>query len=90
MFHRCGESLTQAPALPATTLAEYCYKWMFFGCTNLTQAPALIATTLADYCYYEMFWSCSKLSECHMKAEMEGVYDPSTHGDTSKTVVYDL
>lgn len=24
-----------APALPATTLAEFCYYYMFYGCSNL-------------------------------------------------------
>ena len=32
-------------------LANRCYAYMFYGCSNLTQAPALPATTLADYCY---------------------------------------
>jgi hypothetical protein len=38
-----------------TTLAKYCYKQMFYGCTSLTQTPILPATTLADYCYESMF-----------------------------------
>jgi hypothetical protein len=50
MFSGCT-SLTQAPALPATTLADYCYWNMFNGCTSLTKAPALPAMTLADNCY---------------------------------------
>ena len=37
------------------TMADYCYNYMFYGCTSLTQAPALPATTLADYCYSQMF-----------------------------------
>ena len=40
MFKNCS-SLTQAPALPATTLADSCYGSMFSGCTSLTQAPAI-------------------------------------------------
>ena len=76
--------------MPVTTLADYCYKSMFESCTNLTQAPALPATTLASRCYYSMFSGCSEFSECHMKASMEGVYNKSTHGDTTKTVIYDL
>ncbi len=36
-------ALTEAPALPATTLADY-YSGMFQGCTGLTQPPALPAT----------------------------------------------
>ena len=89
MFSGC-KSLTQAPALPATTLANGCYNYMFESCTSLTQAPALPATTLADYCYKYMFRNCPKFSDCHMKASMEGVYDKSIHGDTTKTVIYDL
>ena len=62
MFLDCA-SLTQAPALPATTLGVSCYFGMFSGCTALTQAPALPATTLADYCYQEMFRNCTALTQ---------------------------
>ena len=62
MFQGCT-SLTEAPALPATTLTSNCYEWMFKGCTSLTQAPALPATTLAKICYYEMFKGCTSLTE---------------------------
>ena len=34
MFYGCT-SLTTAPALPATTLAESCYECMFADCTSL-------------------------------------------------------
>ena len=61
MFQGCT-SLTAAPALPATTLANYCYNNMFNGCTSLTAAPALPATTLANYCYYNMFKGCTSLT----------------------------
>ena len=37
MFEDCT-SLTQAPALPATTLVNDCYYYMFSGCISLTQA----------------------------------------------------
>ena len=89
MFYDCT-SLTSAPELPATTLASGCYNRMFEGCTNLTQAPALPATTLASNCYSNMFEGCTQFSDCHMKASMKGVYNTSTHGDTKKTVIYDL
>ncbi len=58
-----SDVLTQAPALPATTLAYGCYYGMFAGCTSLTQAPALPATTLADVCYYGMFAGCTSLTQ---------------------------
>ena len=89
MFYSCS-NLAQAPVLPATTLADSCYNGMFWDCSNMTQAPALPATTLADRCYDNMFSGCDKFSDCHMKASMEGVYNTSTHGDTTKTVIYDL
>ena len=58
MFLGCT-SLTTAPALPAMTLATYCYYCMFRGCTSLTTAPELPATTLADRCYAYMFYGCT-------------------------------
>lgn len=67
MFFHCT-SLTKAPALPATTLADYCYFEMFLGCTSLTQAPELPATTLKTGCYRSMFQDCTSLSSVTMLA----------------------
>ena len=61
MFYGC-KNLTQAPALPATTLADYCYQYMFYNCASLTQAPELPSTTLGSYCYYSMFQNCTSLT----------------------------
>ena len=61
MFDGCT-SLTTAPELPATTLANACYAGMFMNCTSLTTAPELPATTLANYCYLSMFYGCSSLT----------------------------
>ena len=36
MFNGCS-GLTQAPALPATTLANSCYRYMFSSCTKVTE-----------------------------------------------------
>ena len=60
MFSGCS-SLTQAPELPAMTLADSCYGGMFASCTSLTQAPELPAMTLADSCYASMFGGCTSL-----------------------------
>ena len=60
MFNGCT-SLAQAPALPATTVAESCYKYMFQGCISLTQAPALPAASLKRECYSNMFDGCTSL-----------------------------
>ena len=43
-------------------MADYCYSYMFEGCTSLTTAPALPATTLANYCYTYMFNGCTNLT----------------------------
>ena len=48
--------------LPYTTLAESCYRSMFYGCTSLTTTPKLPATTLASNCYYSMFYGCTSLT----------------------------
>ena len=61
LFLGCG-SLTSAPELPATTLANHCYNNMFRSCTSLTAAPELPATTLTEYCYYMMFYNCTSLT----------------------------
>ena len=47
--------------LPATTLTDYCYRGLFWGCTSLVTPPALPATTLAQGCYSNMFFSCTSL-----------------------------
>lgn len=49
--------------LPATTLADYCYYYMFYGCAGLTQLPILPATTLVSGCYSHMFQACNNLAE---------------------------
>ena len=48
--------------LPATTLATYCYYYMFYGCTGLTSAPALPAEILVGRCYAGMFGQCTGLT----------------------------
>ena len=49
--------------LPATTLANRCYAYMFSGCSSLVESPELPATTLADNCYGGMFSQCSSLTK---------------------------
>lgn len=55
-------TLTTAPELPATNLAEECYQGMFTCCSSLVTAPELPATNLADRCYFEMFRNCFSLT----------------------------
>ena len=61
MFFNCT-SLTSAPTLPATALANSCYTGMFYNCTSLTTIPRLPATTLASSCYTSMFYNCTSLT----------------------------
>ena len=49
MFQNCT-SLTTAPELPATTLAQYCYSKMFNGCTNLNYIKMLATDISANGC----------------------------------------
>ena len=48
--------------LPAATLVDMCYYYMFAYCTSLTTAPELSATTLAYTCYSGMFEGCESLT----------------------------
>ena len=56
-----GTGITEAPALPATTLTNACYSDMFMNCTSLAAAPELPAPTLVEGCYSSMFSGCSSL-----------------------------
>ena len=61
LFEACTQ-LTSAPDLPAKTLADGCYSYMFSGCSKLETGPKeLPAITLANNCYSYMFSGCSKL-----------------------------
>jgi hypothetical protein len=52
MFKGCT-SLTTAPELPATTLAEKCYYGMFWGCTSLNSVTCLATDISASDCVYK-------------------------------------
>ena len=45
-----------------TIPSNYCFNFLFSGCTSLTYAPELPATTLANYCYNYMFKGCTSLT----------------------------
>ena len=49
MFMNCT-SLTTAPELPATTLAENCYSQIFDGCSNLNYIKMLATNISASRC----------------------------------------
>ena len=54
-------SLVVAPALPATTLADSCYRYMFQD-ASISTAPDLFAETLVNECYEGMFNKCPNLN----------------------------
>lgn len=63
LFYNCSTIIDASQLiLPATTLATYCYQYMFQNCTSLVNAPELPATTLVKKCYEYMFSGCSKLN----------------------------
>lgn len=49
--------------LPATTLTNMCYQYMFAGCQSLTRAPELPATVMPVACYASMFQDCTSLTK---------------------------
>ena len=93
MFKGCT-SLTAAPALKATTLANACYYEMFKGCTSLTTAPELPATDLtgAVGCYQRMFEGTALTAAPELKAETlkDYCYREMFKGCTSLTTAPEL
>ena len=59
LFRDCA-ALVSAPELPATTLTNRCYQYIFRG-TSVAVAPRLPATTLDVGCYYGMFFEDAAL-----------------------------
>ncbi len=62
LFENCEIVNASNLRLPATALADECYRYMFCDCTSLTTAPELPATTLAGSCYRYMFEGCTSLT----------------------------
>lgn len=60
MFSLCT-TLVTPPALPATTIAQGCYWYMFEKC-GISTSPDLLATTLVRECYGYMFTGCTSLN----------------------------
>ena len=85
MYMFKDSALITAPELPATTLANYCYSSMFYGCLSLTTIPKLPATTLATGCYYQTFYECSKVK---LSTTKTGTYTQEYRIPTSGTGTY--
>ena len=63
LFYNCTaiKSISET-FLPAMALSNYCYGYMFYGCSNLTNAPNLPSQTLVGSCYYYMYRGCTSLT----------------------------
>ena len=89
----CGIINAKNLSLPATTLADGCYQYMFQGCRSLTTAPELTATTLAIGCYECMFAGCESLitaPELTATTLAIGCYNNMFNGCTSLTTAPEL
>ena len=87
LFYNCSTIVDASRLeLPAMTLAEDCYRYMFSGCSSLTTAPELPATTLAKSCYTNMFEGCTSLTtarELPATTLATGCYERMFYGCTS-------
>ena len=80
-------------SLPATTLANRCYGYMFESCTSLITAPKLPATIAANNCYYYMFRYCTALTtapELPATTLGERCYGSMFYGCTALTTAPEL
>ena len=75
--------------LPATTLTQGCYFYMFRNCKSLTAAPSILpATTLEYSCYANMFNGCKSLVQAPELPAINlatGCYEQMFLGCTSLT-----
>ena len=62
LFNASNVISAAALSLPATSLTQGCYAYMFNDCASLVDAPSLPATELAKGCYSQMFYNCSNLT----------------------------
>ena len=61
LFDGCSGLVSGPAVLPATTLAEKCYRNMFLNCSSLENAPYIAAESRADGAFQRMFAGCSSL-----------------------------
>lgn len=63
LFYNCTNIKSVSEMfLPAMALSNYCYGYMFYGCTGLTKSPNLPSQTLVGSCYYQMYYGCTSLT----------------------------
>lgn len=62
LFQNCSGLVSAENLILPNYVKQYCYSYMFSGCTSLTTAPVLPATTLIAGCYSNMFSGCTSLT----------------------------
>ena len=94
LFYNCSNIVNvSSNFLPATTLTDYCYQYMFYGCKSLITATELPATTLAIGCYSSMFVGCKSLitaTELPATTLADNCYSSMFNGCTSLTTAPEL
>lgn len=56
-----NSAIKNTPDMPSTTLAQGCYYWMYWGCSELLSSSPLPASVVPAYGYYQMYGNCTKL-----------------------------
>lgn len=73
MFDSC-EALIKVPALGTKYTGsvssdhifrapQYCYAYMFYGCSNILEPAELVSRTVGSYCYLATYQNCIKLTK---------------------------
>ena len=88
MFYGCT-SLTTAPELPATTLAEYCYNYMFIDCTNLNYIKCLATDISASNCTNNWVYGVQTTSGTFIKNSSMSSWTTGVNGIPSNWTVQD-
>ena len=95
LFYYCtGITSAAKLILPATSLTDYCYEYMFGWCSNLVSGPNnMPAMSLTPYCYREMFRYCTSLTtapELPATTLAESCYRTMFHNCTGLTSAPEL
>ena len=61
LFSKCSTLVTAPKELPAITLGQYAYYYMFEDC-SITTSPVIAAASKSSYCYQYMFTNCQNLN----------------------------
>ena len=60
-FDGCTSLKSGPKELPATKMADTCYRNMFLNCSSLVDAPYIAVTKVENTCFQQMFKGCTSL-----------------------------